>query len=78
MQTPSSGQTSLVYLKMQILLGNGRFSFPFANEFFRFVEPLAKLLSELLQESSQDSGFSSQNFAMRWLGCGSAAVHSES
>jgi hypothetical protein len=41
-------------------------------------EPLAKLLSELLQESSQDSGFSSQNFAMRWIECGSAAVHSES
>jgi hypothetical protein len=32
----------------------------------------------LLQESIQESGFRSQNFAMRWLGIGSAAVHSES
>jgi hypothetical protein len=44
----------------------------------RVKEPLAKLLSELLQESIQESGFSSQNFAMRWLGIGSVVVHSES
>ncbi|HPJ57205.1 MAG TPA: hypothetical protein PLK81_06110, partial [Kiritimatiellia bacterium] len=44
---------------------------------FHTVEALAKLQAELLQESIQESGFSSQNVAMRRQREGSEAVHSE-